>query len=56
MPQGKISDSKVKTTIVMEKDLKNSLEKLAEKDMRSLNNLMVSVLSSYVKTERETAI
>lgn len=50
MPQGKISEKKVKTTIVMEKTLKSSLENIAKEDMRSLNNLMVNVLNEYVKT------
>lgn len=49
MPQGKIAENKVKTTIVMEKELKISLEKLAKKDHRSFNNLMVSILSDYVE-------
>lgn len=42
MSQGQISKNKVKTTIVMEKELKSSLELIAKEDMRSLNNLMVS--------------
>jgi hypothetical protein len=50
MPQGKISESKIKTTIVMEKELKSSLEILAKEDLRSLNNLMVNILTDYVKS------
>ena len=50
MSQGQISKNKVKTTIILEKDLKSSLEVLAKKEMRSLNNLMASVLSEYVKS------
>ncbi len=50
MSQGQISKSKVKTTIVMEKELKSSLELIAKEDMRSLNNLMVSILNDYVKS------
>ncbi len=50
MAQGQISNKKIKTTIVMEKDLKSSLESIAKCDMRSLNNLMVSVLTEYVKS------
>lgn len=50
MAQGQISNKKIKTTIVMEKDLKSSLESIAKYDMRSLNNLMVSVLTEYVKS------
>lgn len=53
MPQGKISESKVKTTIVMEKELKSSLEIIAKEEIRSLNNLMVSVLTDYVKTKTD---
>lgn len=47
MPQGKIAENKVKTTIVMEKKLKFILEKIAKQERRSLNNLMVNVLSEY---------
>ena len=50
MPQGKISESKIKTTLVMEKELKSSLEILAKEDLRSLNNLMVNILTDYVKS------
>lgn len=56
MSQGKISESKIKTTIVMEKDLKKDLEAYAKKDMRSLNNLMVSILSNYIETQRGTDV
>lgn len=48
MSQGQIAENKVKTTIVMEKELKTDLEKIAKEDMRSFNNLMVSILSNYV--------
>lgn len=47
MPQGKIAENKVKTTIVMEKELKSILEKIAKQERRSLNNLMVNVLHEY---------
>ena len=50
MSQGQISESKIKSTIVMEKELKSSLELIAKEDMRSLNNLMVNILTDYVKT------
>ena len=48
--QGAEHESKVKTTIVMEKKLKSSLEIIAKEEIRSLNNLMVSILTDYVKT------
>ena len=53
MPQGKISENKVKTTIVMEKKLKYHLEIIAKEELRSLNNLMVSILTDYVKTRTD---
>lgn len=51
MPQGQIAENKVKTTIVMEKTLKTALEKIAKKEHRSFNNLMVSVLSEYAENK-----
>lgn len=53
MSQGQISESKVKTTIVMEKELKSTLELIAKDELRSLNNLMVSVLTDYVKARTD---
>lgn len=53
MPQGQIAKNKVKTTILMEKGLKADLEKYAKEDMRSFNNLMVSILSNYVSERRK---
>lgn len=52
MPQGKISENKVKTTIVMEKKLKSELEELAKKEQRSFNNLMVKILSNHVESTK----
>lgn len=49
MPSGQIAENKVKTTIVMEKELKSILESIAKEEHRSFNNLMVAVLSDYVK-------
>lgn len=52
MAQGQISKNKVKTTIVMEKELKSSLEEIAKKERRSFNNLMTSILHLYVESKR----
>lgn len=52
MPQGKIAENKVKTTIVMEKELKCSLEEIAKKERRSFNNLMVSILANYAESRK----
>lgn len=53
MPQGQIAENKVKTTIVMEKELKSALEELAKKERRSFNNLMVSILADYAENKRK---
>ncbi len=53
MPQGQISENKVKTTIVMEKELKSTLEEIAKKEHRSFNNFMVSILYQYVENKRD---
>lgn len=52
MPQGQIAKSKVKTTIVMEKELKSILEQIAKEEKRSFNNLMVLILSDYVSKRK----
>ena len=52
MPQGIIAEHKTKTTILMEKTLKSDLEMLAKSENRSFNNLMVTVLTEYVKTRK----
>ena len=53
MPRGQIAENKVKTTIVREKELKSKLEKLAKKERRSFNNLMVAILSEYIENKGE---
>lgn len=52
MPQGQIAKNKVKTTIVMEKELKSTLEQIAKEEKRSFNNLMVLILSDYVSKRK----
>ena len=54
MPSGQIAENKVKTTIVMEKELKSILESIAKEEHRSFNNLMVSILHDYVKNKAGT--
>lgn len=43
-----ISDKNTRTLITLPKELKTALEKLAKDDDRSLNNMMVKILSDYV--------
>lgn len=47
-----VAENKIKTTIVMEKELKVALEELAKKERRSFNNLMVSILADYVEKQK----
>jgi predicted transcriptional regulator len=44
-----ISDKNTRTLITLPKELKAKLEKIAKEDSRSLNNLMVKVLTDYVR-------
>lgn len=53
MSQGKIAENKVKTTIVMEKELKTILEEIAKQERRSFNNLMVSILADYAENKKK---
>ena len=45
-----VSDKNTRTMITLPKELKVVLEKLAKEDGRSLNNLMVKILSDYVRS------
>jgi predicted transcriptional regulator len=45
-----ISDKNTRTLITLPKELKTALEKLAKDDDRSLNNMMVKILSDYVRS------
>lgn len=41
-------EKKTRTALTIEKDLKATLEKIALKENRSLNNLIITVLKDYV--------
>lgn len=41
-------DVNIRTSLTLPKDLKSKLEVLAENERRSVNNLIVNVLYSYV--------
>lgn len=43
-----IADNKIRTGIVIPKDLKSQLETIAKQQNRSLNNLVVTILKDYV--------
>ena len=48
-----IGEDKTRTNITFQKELKTKLEELAQKDGRSFNNLVIKILSDYVKDTHE---
>lgn len=44
-----ISDNKTRTILTLEKKTKKTLEKIAEKENRSLNNLIETIIKEYLK-------
>lgn len=44
-----IGEDKVRTNITFPKELKAKLEKLAEQDGRSFNNLVIKIINDYVE-------
>ncbi|MGL5711640.1 MAG: ribbon-helix-helix domain-containing protein [Paraclostridium sp.] len=42
----------MRTTLTIPKDLKSELEVLAKEDNRSVNNLIINILSNYVKGDK----
>lgn len=47
----KIADNKTRFSLTIEKDLKSKLEEKANKDGRSLNNLIIKILTDYVENK-----
>lgn len=45
-----ISEKNTRTLITLPKELKEQLEAIAKNDNRSFNNLVVKILSDFVKT------
>ncbi|MGM0807527.1 MAG: ribbon-helix-helix domain-containing protein [Bacillota bacterium] len=46
-----ISKDNTRTLITIPKDLKEQLEKLAEQDERSFNNLVIKILKEHVNKD-----
>lgn len=46
---GKISESNTRTNITIPKDLKAKLQRIALKENRSFNNLVITVLKDYIE-------
>lgn len=47
-----VGKDKVRTLISINKELKNQLQELAEKDNRSFNNYVINVLINHVENEK----
>ena len=43
-----ISKDKVRSNLIIEKDLKYKLEKVAKDENRSFNNLVITILKDYI--------
>lgn len=50
---GQISDKNTRTLITIPKELKKILEVITKEDNRSFNNLVITILSNYLKTKNE---
>lgn len=53
MAHGEISENNTRLSLVIPKELKSKLTAYAYKDYRSLNNLVVKVLTDYVTARTE---
>lgn len=49
---GKIAETNTRTLLTISKDLKKKLEKIAEEQNRSLNNLIITILKEYVDAQK----
>jgi len=45
-----VSDKNTRTNITFSKELKKRLEELAKQENRSFNNMVITILESYVKS------
>jgi hypothetical protein len=50
---GKISNKNTKYPLTIPRDLKAKLEKIAEKETRSLNNLIMIILKKWVEEHEQ---
>ena len=47
-----IAENKVRTSIILDKDLKKEVEQLAKQEDRSFNSLLVVALKHYLDTRK----
>jgi predicted HicB family RNase H-like nuclease len=50
-----IGKDKVRSNLIIEKAMKKDLEELAEKQNRSLNNLVITILKEYLAEHKKDA-
>lgn len=48
-----VGEDKIRILITVPKEMKKELEVLAEKETRTVSNLIVSVLKEYINTNKE---
>lgn len=49
-----MKETKVRSNLVIEKELKLEIEKIAKKENRSFNNMLVTILQKYVDEHKES--
>jgi len=47
-----IGKDKVRSNLIIEKDMKKELEELAKEENRSFNNLVITILKEYLTQKR----
>ena len=50
MGHGEIADDKIRICLVLPKDLKKDLKVMADEEQRSVNNMIVKILTEYRET------
>ena len=53
MPSGKIADTNTRTNITIPKDLKAELERIAQEQNRSVNNLILTIIKSSISNTKD---
>jgi len=48
-----IGKDKVRSNLIIEKDMKKELEEIAKRQNRSFNNLVITILKEYVEKNAE---
>ena len=50
-----IGKDKVRSNLIIEKDMKKDLEELAKEENRSFNNLVITILKEYLSEHKKDA-